>query len=251
MFPLAHLHVAQEVLSHLDEEIALGSIFPDTVIAMPLDWDATHRGFAGFFQSLKEGERFSNTGFLAGFIMHGVEPRGLDYYGDETFGGKSSGYSFQKSVPLVSAVSACLGVNEETARWKAHNFIEMGVEMHLSRINPNLGEALGSGLKNRKSIRRVSSLLSRFYGIEAEEIEGAFGRFCNFVEPCHADSESLAGKYLLQLRHKHGLHGLDRRRIAALINEGEALVKGDLFSFFNEIIPDIREEVHLWLGKYL
>jgi hypothetical protein len=251
VFPLAHLYVAREVLSHLDEEIALGSIFPDTVIAMPIDWDATHRGFAGFFQSLKKDERSSISGFLAGFIMHGVEPRGLDYFGDEKYGGKNSGYSFQKSAPLVSAVSACLGVDEEMARWKAHNFIEMGVEMHLSRIAPDLGEILGSGLKNKKYIRLASSLLSRFYGIEAEEIEGGFGRFCDFVEPCHADSESLAGKYLLQLRHKHGLQGLDRRRIAALISEGEALIKDDLSSFLNEIIPDMRKEVRLWLGKYL
>jgi hypothetical protein len=251
VFPLTHLHVAREVLSQLDEEIAVGSIFPDTIISMPLKWDETHLGFNGFFECLKEEERTGNSGFLAGFMTHGVEPRGLDYYGDVAYGGNDAGYSFQKSAFLVPAVSDCLGVDEETARWKAHNFVEMGAEMLISKENPDLGQALASGLGDMKLIRRISGLLSRFYGLKREVIEGAFGKFRDFIEPRLAGPEELAAKYLLQLGHRHGLGGLDLKRMAGLICEGEKLVRDDLYGFLAEIIPEIREEIRIRLKKYL
>ncbi|MCL5772767.1 MAG: hypothetical protein M1536_00095, partial [Firmicutes bacterium] len=242
MFPATHLYLLEH-LYNLSDELTLGSVFPDTVISNSLTWNDTHRRGREFIKFLSPRQRRELKSFLQGYLSHGVDPKGLDYYGDENYENSGKGYSFIKSAPLVERVMACCKIDRSMGLWKAHNFIEMGIEVLVSKDTPRLGDCIKSALVNDELINKISKILEAFFKVDSEEIGRSFKRFNDFIGLEPGNIDNLAEKYVFQLNHKHNLEGVEKKDISMLIEAAIAEISGDYKKFLEECVLKVGKEV--------
>ncbi len=242
MYPLTHLYFAKRVLGYLDDPTALGSIFPDVLILSGMAWKESHSLGQKIWRLFSEKEE-DLLHFSLGVITHGVEPRGLDYYSDEKYKGYEKGYCYEKAKPLISRVVQACNISAENGWWKAHNFIEMGVELYINEKYPRLLTSLRQALNNApfigKLCRELSSLLQRDAGLLEESIL----TFRGFFEEEPLDARLLALRYQRQIYYSHNIASIDLAESRDIIHQGKELAACDLEDFFSEAGRSVKEYI--------
>jgi hypothetical protein len=252
MFPVTHLYVVKSLLApqSLSNLAILGAIYPDTCISNQFTWRATHGQGLDILRSLSQAEQSDFAPFFTGLFSHGVEPRGLDYYGDLDFDHNGTGYSFLKAAPLKEAVARVCGLEEKYGLWKAHNFIEMGIEVRYSKKFPELNRQLLQVLESAHAeIRSLSRMLARFYQVPEAQLESGFQGFTGFLTPAPWDAAQLAAMFVKQLNYRLGERSIDVSAVAALIEEAAGLTLEDGEAFIEQVVRQIKAELPEWLGR--
>lgn len=227
MFPITHMWFAEKVLGFRDSNVILGAIFPDIVISGSLDYKQTH--YCGFplYHYLKDG----NPVFAKAMVTHTVDPMGLDYYGDESYQSGYKGYCFQKGQRIVDQVIEVCKIPESYGLWKAHNFIEMGIEMHVSEQNQYLLKALHEAFLDQEAIKTAGEQIEHYFGLKRNVILESFKGFSKFIEIEKMDSYTLAEKYDLQMQSKHNTF-IDIEGAAEIIDFSKKIIIADIEEFF-------------------
>ena len=240
MFPLTHIWYCRRLQGKLDNTEILGSIFPDIVITKCLDYSDTH------YCSMELPKYLRHKGLeklAKAIVTHTVNPKGLDYYGDEHF--KKSlqkGYCFQKAEAIVEDVIKYCHIPEEFGLWKAHNFIEMGIEANLAERNPELPGAMHQALNDKEAITEVSKALEDYYKLKRGTISEAFMEFSMFVELQEVNSRNLALKFELQMIRKHGVY-INVEKAAELIDVSRDIILEDFDEFIDYCSDKICKEL--------
>lgn len=242
MYPIAHLYFMELSLKKLDDAAVLGSIFPDMIILSGLDWKTSHsfgeKIWHHFHSRGKEKVLFS-----LGVISHGIKPRGLDYYSDEKYGSFERGYCFEKARPLVAAVVEACGLSPDVGWWKAHNFIEMGIELYLYDRRPELIANLRKALSNAALIDLLTQGLCPVLQIEKALLEKGFTQFYHFAAEGRIDALAFAKRYQKQIFLRHKIESIDIDRAKCIIEEAKKMVLPDIEDFFR----DVREKMNaIW-----
>ncbi len=138
MFPITHIYIANRIFPDLSDEqqraLSLGAVFCDA-LSHEITWDRSH--------SLANEYREEGY-FYKGLMTHGANPKGVDYYTDKVYRGKSPGFAFQKSDPILQDVMAATGLDEYHGLWKSHNFIELTFELYIAKTYPETIDLLRS-----------------------------------------------------------------------------------------------------------
>jgi hypothetical protein len=143
----------------------LGSIFPDTVIKCCLTYDQTHNIGWGLYDYFSEyAEEYLD--FAKAMVTHTVTPKGLDFYGDEEYGSGYKGYCFQKAAAIEKEVIEACNIPDKFGLWKAHNFIEMGIEMNITYTEKELVNIFHKGLADTKLINQLSSHIDKYFRLK-------------------------------------------------------------------------------------
>lgn len=244
MFPITHIWFSREVLGHINNMTVLGSIFPDTVISGFLTYEQTHRvgwGLYDFFES----NCAEYLDFAKGVVTHTVNPRGLDFYADEEYGEGSKGYCFQKAREIELEVIDACNIPSSFGLWKAHNFIEMGVELNVAELERPLVKTLYNGLNDSGLVNAISVPLESYFGIKKLSISECMKRFSGFVELEHLNSRTLAQKYNRQMQTKHGI-SINIDKCSNIIEKSREIVKDDFDDFTEfctkKVYDMLREE---------
>ena len=242
MFPIAHLYLLSRI-TNLDRLGALGAMFPDTCIGGELKWEATHRPGFQIAPAFSANPDRRCDAFLRGLFTHTVDPQGLDYYNDHKLEPHPRGYSFVKAALLVEGVKTACGVDESIALWKAHNFIEMGIENLLARENPYLTQALFDAFADRETIEALSLRLAPFFQTSPEVVVRGYQILERYS--CRAPQVplQLAETYRRQLELKHQLDGIDVEAVRDLILQSRELVRDDYRQFLEFCREKIEAEL--------
>lgn len=231
MYPIAHLYFLELSLKRLNDAAVLGSIFPDLVILSGLDWKTSHslgeQIWRHFYCCGEEKVLFS-----LGVISHGIKPHGLDYYSDEKYGTFERGYCFEKARPLVSAVVEACSLSSNDGWWKAHNFIEMGVELYLYNRRPELLSNLRRAFSNSALITSLIHELSPVLKIEKAQLERSFEKFKQFAVDEPIDALTLALRFQKQIYLRHKIESIDINKSRDIIEKGKRMVLSDIETFF-------------------
>jgi len=228
MFPQTHLYFAARMLSRMSDAIALGSVFPDMVITPEVTWNDTHCRGAELYRYLGSDRQLRDFSLAA--VTHGASPAGLDFYGDKSYPPYNHGFCFEKARPLVDKTIAACRVPDELGWWKAHNILEMGIELSFA-AQGRWGGFLRQALTNDELIGRLAERLAGFLPLPAGEFVRRMHQYPGLVELNAATAESLAGKYAVQMRAKHGAE-IDIPAVAGLIELARESVAPDLEGFF-------------------
>lgn len=239
MYPQTHIYFAEKVLARENDLISLGSIFPDMIIGHYFNHLQAHSQGIEIYRNLRNNGAFSD--FKNAVVTHGFDPRGLDYYGDEKYLDYERGYCFEKGRQFVLATVMACNIPYEMGWWKAHNIIEMGVELLVS-LSGHYSEKIKSALTSRQLIADVDELIQCLWRDADMQFIKRAERFANFVEVGRASPVSLAEKYRVQMRVKHGVE-IDVGAVAALIDRAAEHVSGDIHLFFDDIAKIVENNL--------
>jgi hypothetical protein len=238
MFPITHIWFSRGILGYTNNLTVLGSIFPDTAISGCLIHEQTHSGGWGLYKFFEDN--FTEyMDFVKAAAIHTVNPRVLDFYSDEEYRSGYKGYCFQKAQKIEQEVIDACNIPNEFGLWKAHNFIEMGIEVNIATSEKGLVDVLHEGLNDDVLIGGLASPLESYFGISKFSAYECFKRFAGFVELGDLNSLSLAKKYDIQMKTKHGI-GIDVLKCRDIIEKSRIIVKDD----FNDFIEYCSRKVH-------
>ncbi len=240
MYPQTHVYFAETILGRQSDSISLGSVLPDMLVG----------GYFNHCQAHSKGEEI--YGFLLkrhhallefgkAVLTHGFVPKGLDYYGDEKYLDFEKGYCFEKARPFIQKTVEACNIPPEMGWWKAHNIIEMGVELLVSSSD-RYNERLKSAFTNRVLVSGVDEALTSLWQDSKLEFAGRVKRFVGLVELEKAGAESLANKYGVQMRFKHHVE-IDPKKVARLICEAADSVDGDVQIFFLNVASMVKKNI--------
>jgi hypothetical protein len=238
MFPMTHIWFSRRVLGCADNTTVLGSVFPDTVIKCCLTYDQTHNGGWGLYRYFKENVK-EHYSFARAMATHTVNPRGLDFYGDEEYGKGYKGYCFQKAAAIETEVIEACNIPEKFGLWKAHNFIEMGIEMNIAASDNELIGIFHSALTDKYLIRELAGNIGAYFGCRAAAVEDCFSKFTDFMELKELSSTALARRYDAQMQAKHGLR-IDIQRSSDIIENCRSIVKEDFDGFIDFCTEQVK-----------
>ena len=245
MFPITHIWFSRRVLGYVNNMTVLGSIFPDTVIKCSLTYDQTHNSGWGLYEYFKDhSEEYLD--FARAMITHTVNPNGLDFYGDEAYGRGYKGYCFQKAVAIEKEVIEACNIPDKFGLWKAHNFIEMGIEMNIAESEKELIGIFHNGLTDKRLIGEVSNRIESYFGSQSESVVECFGKFTEFMELQELSSLALASRYNTQMQVKHGIR-INISRCSEIIEKSRSIVQEDFESFIDYCTTKVKtmlEEEH-------
>jgi len=237
MYPQTHVFFAEKVLGFLSDALALGSIFPDIAAGVcPTRHDSHGRGAELLDASREDQELFD---FARGVITHGIDPKGLDYYGDEKYLSFERGYCFEKGRSLVEETIRACHLPPEMGWWKAHNIVEMGIELNIGSSGP-YGEILVKTFANAPLIEKISRRMGRFYQLDPGVFLRRVHNFANYIDTSRVCARSLAACYDVQMFTRHRIH-IDVERVTGLILRAAEIVSADFPDFFAFVLRDVQK----------
>jgi hypothetical protein len=172
-------------------------------------------------------------------------PKGLDYYGDEKYMDFEKGYCFEKARPFISETVEACNIPLSMGWWKAHNIVEMGVELLVSSRD-YYSDRLKSALTNRVLISEVAEMLQELWKDNDLGFSNRVEKFAGLIEQNKPNAESLAEKYRLQMIFKHKVD-IDTKKVALLIEKAAASLDLELDQFFNttgELVKNNIADLH-------
>lgn len=239
MYPQTHVYFAQRVLGRMNDAVALGSIFPDMAIGAGVHRDISHGSGIEIFRFLKEQGQLRD--FALANITHGVNPGGLDYYGDEINPPFERGYCFEKGRCLVESTIRACNIPPEMGWWKSHNIVEMGIEMLISAAG-NYGVYLHTAFGNRDLIGEICDQLGAFFGRGPLPFIQRLSGFPSYIDLTVSTAESLAAKYSHQMYYKHRIH-VNVAEVARLISCAAEMVEEDMEEFFKSVTEKVTKTI--------
>lgn len=246
MFPFTHIWFSRNVLGYSNNMTVLGSIFPDVFVSDKLNYDDTHKiGWSIFDYFYEVKPEISD--FIKSGITHTVSPAGLDFYGDEAYNG-SMGYCFQKATDIVEEVVEACNLPEEYGLWKAHNFIEMAVELNILNENAELIELLDYALKDKKLVNKIESSLEMFYSLNSGSLKNSFKRFEHFVYKEAISSRILSINYDYHMKNRHGIN-IDIDKASRVIDKAKHIISKDFNGFIEITEGNVKKMILNRLGS--
>ncbi|NLM44156.1 MAG: hypothetical protein GX201_09120 [Clostridiales bacterium] len=246
MFPFTHIWFSRNVLGYSNNMTVLGSIFPDAFVSLILDYDATHKtGWKLYdYFNIKKPKLLD---FVKSSVTHTVSPKGLDYYGDESYRG-SKGYCFQKAESIVEEVIEACNIPEKFGLWKAHNFIEMAIELIILNENEYLLELLDKALKDNLAMHDIECSLESYYGLRTGSLRNNFKKFKHFVYKENISSRILSINYDHHMKARHGI-SIDIDKASRIIDKAKHIIHDDYVEFFEVAVTRVREMLKDKLGN--
>lgn len=239
MYPQTHVYFAHQVLGKMSDAIALGSLFPDMLAGGSLSHQKAHSLGLQLLNTFRNQPELCD--FARAVITHGIDPGGLDYFGDEKYLDCQKGYCFEKALPLVEATTKACNLPPEMGWWKAHNIIEMGIELRISMSGP-YWEMLQQAFRNEGLIMHLGQELAFITGIGPRELLNRIRRFPRYIVTHRATSSALATKFQVQMHAKHGIE-INTGAVSALIELSSNQVEADIDDFFGLVNTLVRKSL--------
>ena len=245
MYPQTHVYFAEMILDGQSDEITLGSILPDMLNGRGINHYDSHSKGSEIFCFLKQYQTLLDFGKAV--LTHGFVPKGLDYYGDEKYLDYEKGYCFEKARPFVlDTVEAC-NIPPEMGWWKAHNIVEMGIELIVSSSG-DYSEKIKSVFTNHSLISEVDEMLCELLKLDNYDFLKRVKRFTGLIEIEKAGAFSLAEKYRLQMHFRHQVE-IDTKKVASLIERAAESVYDELQDFFKTVAGLVKNNIHALVAQ--
>jgi len=246
MFPLVH-HYADKIISPLAEDhlMIFGGLFPDLASGGGMERNFAHECGALFYEWCRKN---APEGLLMArsVICHGTEPKGLDYYADEDWNGGPKGWCFHEGKKYMDGVRKATPLGEDYILWKAHNFVEMGLELLVLEKEKTLCEELLAAIDDRSAAAYAADIFYgafRDNGCVRERLKDVFLRAADIFAIEIVTPTTLAEKQAKSFVKRFGIRDANVPAMAALLEEiREDLRKNDLgMNFLSQALPLVSD----------
>lgn len=241
MFPLTHVWFSKMIFKKENNMTMLGAVFPDITIAGILNYEKTHKDGLGLYNHFKT-YHIDYMDFVMAVMTHTVDPKGLDYYCDEHYMSGYKGYCFQKGVSIVDEVIDACNIPSKFGLWKAHNFVEMGIEINILNQEKDICKRLKNAFCDICLTEKISDACEDYYGIDRGILLNSIKKFSTYIELENLNSRTLASKYNLQMQSKHGI-AIDEVKSTKIIDKCRELVQDDFDDFIDFTKKRVEESI--------
>ncbi|SFG78350.1 hypothetical protein SAMN05660649_02706 [Desulfotomaculum arcticum] len=227
------------LLNRASDAITLGSLLPDMIISKNFNHIQAHSIGHELWQVIGKDSEMNDLAL--GAISHGITPKGLDYFGDEQYSGFERGYCFEKGRLLVEETVAACNIPPQMGWWKAHNIVEMGIELRISALG-NYGNTIHRAFSNVALITRLGEILPGLTGSSDHHIKSRLSGFTGYIDTSKATPMSLAQKYNFQMFIRHKIN-IDIPKVARLIELAAGYIDNDIDDFFRVVRKQVYNEI--------
>lgn len=166
MNPITHVYVILELFKNQKltkderDHLIVGSILPDVNFSGLIHYHKTHHQALDFFKSAKDP---LHKYLALGMVLHGENPKGLDYYAHNEAGFIEK--NREKVNPIARKYRSSLGkINGMTA----HYLVEFSTDYILARQHPQLIKLIKDALSNPE-IKESITAFSLYYGLSEKK----------------------------------------------------------------------------------
>ncbi len=242
IFPLVHLYFAEKVSGNFHPLLALGGMVPDLGRGMGLDRNRAHvAGKEFYIWCMEQAPELIPA--AQGMIIHGVDPKGVDYYADEHWGTGERGWCFQLIEPFVPRVIDACALPAEWGLWKGHNFIEMAMELVAQQINPTLTGNIMTAVKDPVAIAALIQGLKYYFGLPEERIQHMFNLVPVIFSLEEVNARSLAEHYKENLVRMYDIRHADVSAMTELLEEIKERYQGEFLPWASFVEVAIVENI--------
>ncbi|VFU19682.1 conserved hypothetical protein [anaerobic digester metagenome] len=146
----------------------------------------------------------------------------------------------------MDTVEAC-NIPPEMGWWKAHNIVEMGIELIVSSSG-DYSEKIKSVFTNHSLISEVDEMLCELLKLDNYDFLKRVKRFTGLIEMEKAGAFSLAEKYRLQMHFRHQVE-IDTKKVASLIERAAESVYDELQDFFKTVAGLVKNNIHALVAQ--
>jgi hypothetical protein len=234
MFYNVHAYLAEKFFNSKDSLLIIGSFLPDIAITKIFEWDKGLHGkenanqFIKFLQKEEPQFDFLGKGVLAHCIVD-------DYSHLEYAGG--TGFAYQNNKKLAALIKRYYKVDDTLALKKAHNFIEIGVDISLLNDYPQIYSEVNEALENTNKLK-ISQVLGKYFNMDSQKIHTATKIYFELItknDLTIKESWILLWKDLSKMMK---LNDIKDEEIQLLIDEGVNIVKNTYKDYLNFCVTD-------------
>lgn len=243
MFPIVH-HYANKCLNEkLHPFLIYGGLFPDLASSVGMERDFAHEMGGDFYLWCLE-KAPDSLALARGVICHGLKPPGLDYYADEYWPGGEKGWCFQQGRFWLEQVKKATGLPDNLIWWKAHNFIEMALELLVLEENPGLHLEILAALEDQAALDEACGLLAAYSGADAAMLYKIFGQANNIFALDSVNPFTLAQKQAIAFAVRYNFMSPDTPAMAALLCEMREDLRPHYRSFLDLAIARVGDALN-------
>lgn len=234
MFPIVHHRINKLIFNQTSPLLILGALFPDMASTSGYNRNEAHIMGEVFASWCKLNAPWSMD-LAKGIISHGCNPFGVDYYSDEFWPGGEKGWCFQQGVPWMNEVASVTHLPENLIWWKAHNFVEMSLELLMIEEDPKLNSDILTAIDDQSAVKEVSQLLTAYAGLDQSKIAYAFNIVPEVFALAEVTPEILASKQGRAFRLRHQVYDYDQEQMAELLRSMSNALKKTADPFLKQV----------------
>jgi len=216
MFPIVHHRINKALYPDTSPLIILGALYPDMASTSGYNRNEAHTMGDTFAAWCKINAPWG-IDLAKGIISHGCNPYGVDYYSDEFWPGGEKGWCFQQGVPWMPEVARTTNLPENLIWWKAHNFVEMSLELIMIDQDNDLNSDILKAVDDHGAVKEVAQLLAAYAGLDESKIEYAYNMVPEVFALEEVSPQYLATRQGRAYRLRHQVYDYDEEQMAELL----------------------------------
>lgn len=198
--------------------LILGSILPEIMYYTkdhPFEFEEIHEGGDKVYRYLRDrSPEFADLGF--GMLAHSVKAGADKYNSDENLA--LLGYDGDEVDKLRGKVSDVLGVTYDTAKIRAHNILELAIDLKIVQKHPNFVRDFNEAVADINLREKIVEILSNCFQKPREAVSKSVNELLDKVKPAYfITAEGLADLWA-ELSKVFDPEP-DRQRLAKLLQE--------------------------------
>jgi len=238
MCPLTHIYIATKVTGTESPLLIIGSVLPDFVwMSGKFPSDKLHDNPIDFYDFIKSCDK-EMLDLGLGMLLHS-NAKGADYYSHFYKGG----YAMTKGKRLTKdLVNLFNSKDEKLNLYKAHNFIEAALDMHLLKNNQHLPILYKDAIK-KIDIEKITQLIYEFTKLDSKLIRRDLALFFKIFGPESVSSEQAFVSDFFPPILKAAFHQkASAKEILSVLNRAKIITEKDWEDLVSMIIPRMKKD---------
>jgi len=245
MLPLAHTYISTKVTGWESPLLILGSILPDIsttssgLIKRSMIHDAP-KEFDGFID--KYYPQLKDLGL--GVRLHSQVDRGADFFSDDL----KVGYAKIEGEKISADTASLLQIPENaTSLTLAHNFIEMAIDLHIYKDNPEIWFSYKNALEDIEvDLPVVAECMGAYLKLEQKLLQKELDKLFDFLGPDTFVSEEAITKIAILLIKLRFGQKVSFGKTLKIVGKAMAITQTTYKQFLDKAVAGVRTNI---IGK--
>lgn len=238
MCPLTHIYIATKVSERENPLLVIGSVLPDFVwMSRRLPSDKLHDNPIDFYEFIKFRDN-EMLDLALGMLLHS-NAKGADYYSHFHEGG----YAMTKGKNLIKDLVNLFNFKDEKLNlYKAHNFIEAALDIHLLKNNKYLPNLYKEDLRSI-DIEKIARLIHEFTNFDIKLIKKDLALFFKIFGPDSVSSEkAFVSNFFPPILEIAFRQKASNAEIQHILTKAKKLTEGDWEELIDMIILRMKKD---------